>query len=220
MLVAVASGSSQQGKSTLILLLAGIITSLTGMKVLVTELEEKGRIARLRQKEITSLNTRVAVITYDIIQIAPLRFHSSIIHYTHTYDLIFIEIPNAGDLGLYADVFLLSQVILCPVVALPENRIENQLFLGKLSRLKALKASRNLPVEIFGLFNKFRLGQDAGSYLGMNETMHMFSSFLKFSLNYQIDLSSLNPVLPENSLEELILVAKEFLSTLPGGPFH
>lgn len=219
-LIAVASGVPQQGKSTLILLLAGILGPLTGLKILVAELEENGKISRLRQKEISS-EQAVPRTTYDIIQLVPAHFHATIIQYTAVYDLIFIEIPAIKELATYTDVFLVCQVILSPIVAMPENFAANQLFFEKLSKIQALKTARKLPSVLVGLFNKFKVGQDAGSYLAMSQllNLNLLSSFLRFSLNYQIDLSSLEPVLPENSLEELILVAREFSALIkPADP--
>lgn len=211
-LISVAGGAAEQGKSTLTGLLAGAMAA-EAKKVLVIELTQEGRLSRLRHKEMVSGQFRNQRIPYEIVQVDPALFHEFIPSYAPGFDLIFIEIPFLKPFSLFADVLLLSHLVICPIYALAANAEANSAFFRMLASVRTLKESKKLSLGVLGLFNKFRPGQPVEVYLELARVYNFsfFSAYLKYGLSYQDELSTYLPPVPTALQGDITELGSELL---------
>lgn len=215
-LICLAGGAAEQGKSTILLLLAGLMAASKQFRVLVVELEENGRLNRLRNKEIAAGTFNNQPLPYSIVYIQPDLFHAEIPAYAARYDLVFIEIPSATPLIQYADILLLSNLLIFPVYAVPANLQANEKALTLLHSIRKIKEEKGLALDLVGIFNKFRIGQSAEHYLELFHSLEfrLFSAWLNYSLVYQVEISSFHPVLQQTDTAEIAALQKEFMEII------
>ena len=211
LIITIASSKAEQGKSTVALVLAGMLAKT--FKVLIIDLEQQGRLIGLRNKEI--INEQHINLPYELIYLDPFYFFSAIPAYAARAELIIIEIPSRANLSSFADIFLLSNMLICPLDASNSNLETQEKFYKKIGQLKLLKREKGLPLKIYGVFNKFQVSHELKPQLDLaaKYDIPFFANFLKHSTYYQIHLSS-SGFSEEYPSEEIFLLSKEFTEYL------
>ena len=210
-LISIAGSPGSQGKSTLILLLAALTGSIPDFNVLVIELEEQGKILRLRHQDLGTGKYHRQPCPYDVISLSPQTFHDMLPTYASNFNLIFIEIPSIKPSSIFVDILLLSQFIICPIIGNKKNLAANSAYFNMLCEVKKTKATKDLDFEIFGLFNKSESDQVLHPYFELAKELNIH--FFSFIIPRNESFKNLNSYLiPETKNQELKLLASEFIA--------
>ncbi len=212
-LISIAGSPEKQGKSTLILLLAALTGSIPDFNVLVIELEEQGKIVRLRHQDLGTGKYHRQPCPYTIISLSPQSFHDLLPTYAANFNLIFIEIPSIKPSSIFVDILLMSQFVICPIIGNEKNLEANSAYFSMLCEVKKTKATKDLDFEIFGLFNKNEPDQVLHSYIEFARDLdiHFFSFMIPLNEYYK-DLNSY--LTPETQNLELKLLVNEFITLI------
>lgn len=213
-LICFAGGLPKQGKSTLIMLLAALSSTLNNFNVLVVELEENRHIQQLRLDESGSINFNTSNLLYEIATIKAQSFHSSLPSYSSRFNLILVEIPSTLPMSLYTDILLLSEFIICPVIAVQPNFITNAAFFQRLKAIKNIKSEKKLNFEIYALFNQSKPGQEFSQYHELQDEykFQFFASSVRYHASLRSDISTI--LLPGNLDSEFRALNDEFISLI------
>lgn len=206
------------GKSTITAILATAIHSRTNKKVLVIDCDYQGSLISLREKELEDdKKSIVSAAAYPIVAEDPENIFESMGKYIEDYDIIFIDMPgNIKQKGII-DLFLLTHIIIIPLVANELDVDSTIKFVEKCAQIREMKKEEGEDLRLMGIMNKFSMKKENRMLIDFAEALgiELFENFLRNNVRYDRKISTLVPMGSSMDEEdEVTLVTNEFIKKL------
>ena len=206
------------GKSTITAILATAIHARTNKKVLVIDCDYQGSLISLREKELEDdKKAIVSAAAYPIVAEDPENIFEVMGKYIEDYDIIFIDMPgNIKQKGII-DLFLLTHVIIIPLVANELDVDSTIKFVEKCVQIQNMKKEEGENLRLMGIMNKFSMKKENRMLVDFAEALdiELFENFLRNNVRYDRKISTMVPmgsVMDEE--DEVTLVTNEFIKKL------